>query len=243
MKEKRIMKTTPTSPKEEQHSSSNAPRFTPWYWRWNLERVFLGKFALALAGYLTLNPAANVALFAAVLFPIKRPWINRVRHLIAAVLGFLLIWSESYLPAFDVIAKNANNLAGFTPAYLRELAVGFINPTMLLWTFVGLVAWYFLRDWIRFSAITLMGLLVLLFPSITSLLPQGTTGDVTAPSQVSVATAEATRGALLPPQTQKADTTGINVWLNQFYASEKKRQANLPEGQLMWRSLVNSILS
>lgn len=232
MKEKRIMKTTPTSPKEEQHSSSNAPRFTPWpgVGIWNV--YFLGKFALALAGYLTLNPAANVALFAAVLFPIKRPWINRVRHLIAAVLGFLLIWSESYLPAFDVIAKNANNLAGFTPAYLRELTVGFINPTMLLWTFVGLVAWYFLRDWIRFSAITLMGLLVLIFPSITSLLPQGTTGDVTAPSQVSVATAEATRGALLPPQTQKADTTGINVWLNQFYASEKKRQANLPEGPI-----------
>ncbi len=195
---------------------------------WNV--YFLAKFALALAGYLTLNAAANAALFAAVVFPIRHRLLRRARAIAAAIVGFVLIWSESYLPAGDVIIKNFNNLAGFTPKYLSELAVGFINPMMLVWTFVGLVAWYFLRDWIRFSAITVAGLLVLIFPSLTALLPQGTVGNGNAPNAVAVSAVDATRGALMPAQTQKPDTDGINQWLNTFYAAEKTRRANLPQG-------------
>lgn len=195
---------------------------------WNV--YFLAKFALALAGYLTLNPAANAGLFAAVVFPIRHRWLNRLRQAAAAVLGFVLIWSESYLPAGDVIVKNFNNLAGFTPKYLSELALGFFNPMMILWTFIGLVAWYFLRDWIRFSTITVCGLLVLLFPNLSTLLPQGTVTAGGEPSQVAVSTADASRSALMPAQVQKPDTPGINSWMNAFYAAEKSRRASLPEG-------------
>lgn len=219
---------TETTPNKTSRDTSS--RFLP-RWEgagiWNL--YFLGKFALALAGYLTLNPAANAALFAAVVFPLRLRWLSRLRHLVAAVLGFLLLWSESYLPAGDVIMKNVDNLAGFSAAYLRELVVGFVNPMMILWGFVGFVAWYFLRDWIRFTTITLVGILVLIFPNIATLLPQGTVGGNTvAPNQVSVTAGAATQGALMPPQTEPADSDGMTRWLTAFHQAEKSRRASIP---------------
>ena len=222
-----------SAPKGQPNDSTKKGTSTPWpqglgLGAWNL--YFLGKFALAAAGYLTLNALWNALLFVGLIFPVRSRLVNRVRHVLGLVAAVALLWSESYLPAPDVIAKNAGNLAGFSAAYLRELIVGFVNPEMVLWGLVGAGLWYVLRDWFRFTTVTVIGLLVVAFPQLTSLLPSSsvnTTGNATS---VVASSALTTDGALSPAQTQKADTEGISAWVNAFYDYEKTRKATFPAG-------------
>lgn len=222
-----------SAPKGQPNDSTKKGTSTPWpqglgLGAWNL--YFLGKFALAAAGYLTLNALWNALLFVGLIFPVRSRLVNRVRHAIGLIAAVALLWSESYLPAPDVIAKNAGNLAGFSAAYLRELIVGFVNPEMVLWGLVGAGLWYVLRDWFRFTTVTVIGLLVVAFPQLTSLLPSSsvnTTGNTTAVVATNTVT---TDGVLSPAQTQKADTEGISAWVNAFYDYEKTRKATFPAG-------------
>ena len=200
---------------------------------------FLLKFALAYLGYLNLHVAANALLFVFVLIPIGLPFLRRVRKVIAWGCAFTLIWSESWLPGPDVILQNARNLSDFSAAYLWELVSTSINFEMLVWFAVAFVSWLFLRHWIRFSTLTVFGLVIAAFPQI---LQWGTSSDksteVSSSAEnikISVAqpvtsTVAQNASALQPPQPSTGNASDINSWLEQFFAYEKGRKVNFPPG-------------
>lgn len=198
---------------------------------------FLLKFALAYLGYLNLYVPANALLFAAVLVPIGTPCLRRIRKVAAWGCALALLWSESWLPGPDVIIQNSRNLADFSAAYLWELVTTSINYEMLAWLAAALVSWFFLRHWIRFSTLTVIGLVIAAFPQV---LQWGGTSEKTAEVSTAAQTVRTTEeanvvtavakntSALQPTQPATGGAKDVEGWLEQFFAYEKERRVNFP---------------
>ena len=210
---------------------------------WNL--YFLGKIALAYFGYLVLSPELNALLFGVVLIPIQSKIVRRLRDAAALIAGFALLWHESWLPGPEVIAANASNLAAFTPAYLLELAESFVNTQMIAWGLAGFTLWLLLKNWVRFTTLSALGLLFTAFPGLLAFVVQPFTSpsvqESSAESSIRTAVNEVPAGQsqtaaaektkqLQPPQTEAASDNAINTWLEAFYQSESQRHASLPSG-------------
>lgn len=198
---------------------------------------FLAKFALAYFGYLTLDPALNALLFAVVLFPIGTKWLEALRDTAAAVAAFALLWSESWLPGPETIRQNTANLQDFSSDFLLDFLQTAVNPTMAAWFVVGLVAWLFLRHWIRFSTLTAIGLVVAACPQVvTWVMPTDVTPTVETATggtaAAGAATVRAEEEKLLPVQPAAGKADDIDGWLQTFFDYEAKRRISLPNGMM-----------
>ena len=194
---------------------------------WNL--YFLCVCALHAFDYIFINLLANLLLLIWVTLPVPNAILNVLRQVIALAAGVSLLWSESWLPGPDVLIENIENLTHFTPAYLAELATDFVNPVMVLAVLVVLGVWLALKDWIRFTAISVTGLLISAFPGIVAPLvgPQASTSASSPSAPVSVQTAanaHAYPASPLPLQTDPADEEHLTAWLQSFFESEGKRR-------------------
>ena len=108
---------------------------------WNV--YFICKFALAYFGYLTLNPLANAVLLAFLLLPFDRKVVRILQTVVGLIAGFVLIYSESWLPGLDSITSNTQNIAGFSFNYIMQLAIDFVNLKMVAWGLLILFAYFF----------------------------------------------------------------------------------------------------
>lgn len=196
---------------------------------------FLAKFALAYFDYLVLNAAANALLFAVVVFPVRNRWLLRLRDVAAGVAAFALLWHESWLPGPEVIAQNAGNLADFTPAFLWDVVRTSVNPELVAWTLTGFVAWYFLRHWVRFSTLTVIGLIVVAFPQMANRLlsnPTPVPTETTANAELSRPAEQAVLRGPSPAQPAGGTADDVSAWLERFFAYEADRQISLPTGPI-----------
>lgn len=194
---------------------------------WNL--YFLAVCALDALDYLEIKPLENALLLLWVMVPLTPPILKGLRTFVAVIAGTALLWSESWLPGPDAILQNLDNLKHFTPAYLAELALDFVNPTMLIVALLGLLLWVALREWVRFTTLSILALVVTAYPglvaSIVNLYQNSPTVTVrttivqaTAPStQVDTATPQ-------PPQKEVASEAVLNAWYQRFLETEAKRQ-------------------
>ena len=213
--------------------SPDAPLETVWKGAGWFNVYFLAKFALAHFGYLNLEPAYNALLFAAVVFPIGTRALDLLRKAAGALAAAALLWHESWLPGPEAIRANAHNLTDFSASFLFDFVVNAVNPVIVAWLAAGIVAWLFLRRWIRFSTLTVIGLVVTAFPQlVTWALP----GEKEAPAQEVAAAAEtaalpqseAPAGPLRPPQPANGTGDDIDRWLTAFLTAEENRVASLP---------------
>ena len=146
--------------------SPNTPLETVWKGAGWFNAYFLTKFALAHFGYLNLEPAYNALLFAAVVLPIGTRALDIARNLAGALAAAALLWHESWLPGPEAIRTNAHNLTNFSSSFLFNFIVDAVNPVLVAWLAAGIVAWLFLRRWMRFSTLTVIGLVVTAFPQL-----------------------------------------------------------------------------
>lgn len=213
--------------------SQDAPLETVWKGAGWFNVYFLAKFALAYFGYLNLEPAYNALLFAAVVLPIGTRALDLLRNLAGALAAVALLWHESWLPGPEAIRANAHNLADFSASFLIDFVVNAVNPVIVAWFAAGIVAWLFLRRWIRFSTLTVIGLIVTAFPQlVTWALPE----DPKAPeAAVAVAAEKAAvpendtaAGPLQPPQPANGTGDDIDRWLTAFLTEEENRVVSLP---------------
>ena len=213
--------------------SPDAPLETVWKGAGWFNVYFLAKFALAHFGYLNLEPAYNALLFAAVVFPIGTRALDLLRNAAGALAAAALLWHESWLPGPEAIRANAHNLTDFSASFLFDFVVNAVNPVIIAWLAAGIVAWLFLRRWIRFSTLTVIGLVVTAFPQlVTWALP----GEKEAPAQEVAAAAEtaalpqseAPAGPLRPPQPANGTGDDIDRWLTAFLTEEENRVVSLP---------------
>ena len=202
---------------------------------WNL--YFLAKFALVWGGYIEWKPIENAALFGLILLPLRSKLARSLRAAAVAVAAFCLIWSESWLPGPEAIQRNLGNLANFSPEYLLELIGASINIHMLEAAFAVFVIWMLLRGWIRFTVLTIAGLVFFSIPSWKSFVHQEPiTREAGTEARLAQKRGEETAvlpsletDGLLPKQTEAADDKGINRWLDRFYAAERERRASIPD--------------
>ena len=213
--------------------SQDAPLETVWKGAGWFNVYFLAKFALAYFGYLNLEPAYNALLFAAVVLPIGTRALDLLRNLAGALAAVALLWHESWLPGPEAIRANAHNLADFSASFLIDFVVNAVNPVIVAWFAAGIVAWLFLRRWIRFSTLTVIGLIVTAFPQlVTWALPEEPKAPeaavAVAAEKAAVPENETAAGPLQPPQPANGTGDDIDRWLTAFLTEEENRVVSLP---------------
>lgn len=213
--------------------SPNTPLETVWKGAGWFNAYFLTKFALAHFGYLNLEPAYNALLFAAVVLPIGTRALDIARNLAGALAAAALLWHESWLPGPEAIRANAHNLTNFSSSFLFNFIVDAVNPVLVAWLAAGIVAWLFLRRWMRFSTLTVIGLVVTAFPQ---LVPWATPSEKEAsareiaavPESAPAVRSETAASPLRPPQPANGTGEDVERWLTAFFSEEVNRVANLP---------------
>ena len=213
--------------------SQDAPLETVWKGAGWFNVYFLAKFALAYFGYLNLELAYNALLFAAVVLPIGTRALDLLRNLAGALAAVALLWHESWLPGPEAIRANAHNLADFSASFLIDFVVNAVNPVIVAWFAAGIVAWLFLRRWIRFSTLTVIGLIVTAFPQlVTWALPEDPKAPeaavAVAAEKAAVPENETAAGPLQPPQPANGTGDDIDRWLTAFLTEEENRVVSLP---------------
>lgn len=213
--------------------SQDAPLETVWKGAGWFNVYFLAKFALAYFGYLNLEPAYNALLFAAVVLPIGTRALDLLRNLAGALAAVALLWHESWLPGPEAIRANAHYLADFSASFLIDFVVNAVNPVIVAWFAAGIVAWLFLRRWIRFSTLTVIGLIVTAFPQlVTWALPEEPKAPeaavAVAAEKAAVPENETAAGPLQPPQPANGTGDDIDRWLTAFLTEEENRVVSLP---------------
>ena len=111
---------------------------------------FIFKFALVYLGYLNLNVLGNALLLLVLLLPLPSKGLRFVKTFGAVVAAVVLIYSESWLPGPASIMSNADNIAGFSLSYMAELAMDFINWTMVGWLVALVIVYDTGRHFVRF---------------------------------------------------------------------------------------------
>ena len=213
--------------------SQDAPLETVWKGAGWFNVYFLAKFALAYFGYLNLELAYNALLFAAVVLPIGTRALDLLRNLAGALAAVALLWHESWLPGPEAIRANAHNLADFSASFLIDFVINAVNPVIVAWFAAGIVAWLFLRRWIRFSTLTVIGLIVTAFPQlVTWALPEEPKAPeaavAVAAEKAAVPENETAAGPLQPPQPANGTGDDIDRWLTAFLTEEENRVVSLP---------------
>jgi cellulose synthase operon protein YhjU len=126
---------------------------------WNL--YFLAKFALLYYGAIDFDFLTNTAFAALLAIHFKHTRIEKLKHGAAAVIAVTLLYKDSWLPPINRLTKQAGNVQDFSFSYFFELMGRVINTDMLLGLFIiGVLFWYS-SQWIRFTTVTVIGLLVI----------------------------------------------------------------------------------
>ena len=130
----------------------------PFGWRsvsdrlgwWNF--YFIAKLALFALGLVGLHLVANLA-FAAALFALATPRARRFRPWIGVPVAIALLYYDSWLPGFSRVVSQAGLVAGFSGAYLMELAARFVNVKVLAVLAVAFAAWFAAARFVRLDVV------------------------------------------------------------------------------------------
>ncbi len=136
--------------------SSAAPPSSPFAWHglgnWNL--YFLAKLLLYAGNYLQPSLLWNFVFIAFLVVPAPWSWLNRLRHLAGIPIAIALLYHESWFPPFRRLLASPE-LLDFSPIYFLELAARLIHWEWIGAAFFLIVAYRFLSQWLRFTAITM----------------------------------------------------------------------------------------
>jgi cellulose synthase operon protein YhjU len=126
---------------------------------WNL--YFLAKFALFYYGAIDFNVLTNAALAALLAIKFKKAIIEKAKHVFGGFLAIIILYQDSWLPPLNRLTKQAGNVQDFSFGYFIELLARVISVDMLLALFVITVCFWYTSQWLRFTTITIVGLLII----------------------------------------------------------------------------------
>lgn len=122
---------------------------------WNL--YFLIKFALYAYGEISFHFIENLAFFAFLILSFNKTWLQRVKHLLAAVFAVTLLYYDSWLPPLSRLTKQAGNVQDFSLNYFFEISARVVSVDLLLSIFIVCVLYRYSYKWIRYTSISLLG--------------------------------------------------------------------------------------
>ncbi|CAI8764876.1 cellulose biosynthesis protein BcsG [Pseudomonas sp. IT-P218] len=185
-----------------------------WTWPglglWNL--YFLIKLALFWGGYLNLQILPNLVFAAVLLVPLRNRYLALLRTLIALPLGVALFYQDTWLPPFSRLLDQPGVL-NFSADYLLDLAGRFIDLNLCGALLVLVVAYFFVRQWLRLTTLTLAGFAWL-----------GGAGLMAMHAQVPQSTTQAPVSGGAPIVSAEPDSATLDAYLQNFYSTEAGRQ-------------------
>jgi len=185
-----------------------------WTWPglglWNL--YFLIKLAMFWGGYLNLQILPNLVFAAVLLVPLRNRYLALLRTLIAIPPAVALFYQDTWLPPFSRLLDQPGVL-NFSGDYLLDLAGRFIDPNLCGALLLLVVAYFFVRQWLRLTTLTLAGFAWLGGAGLMAM---------HAPVQQSTTQAPSTGGA--PIVSAEPDNATLDTYLQNFYNTEAGRQ-------------------
>ncbi|WP_338577483.1 cellulose biosynthesis protein BcsG [Erwinia sp. E_sp_W01_1] len=218
-----------------QKHPSSPPALSLWRGLGGWNFYFLIKFALLWFGYLNFHALTNLVFLAWLLIPLPSEPLHRLRNWVSIPIGIGLFWHDTWLPGPETIMSQGGQLAGFSGAYLLDLANRFINWQMVGTAFVMLVLYLFIAQWIRITVLVSAMLLWINVVNIAgpsfALLPSKEAAPPVALNTAPQSDAAATRAAAASGLDESAPPTSANLtaYLNKFYESEKQRVTHFPD--------------
>ncbi len=198
---------------------------------WNV--YFIAKFILHAKGFITMAPLYNAILIAVLLLlPRLKDRLQRPTRWLCVLAAAGLIYSESWLPGIESLWTNAANIAGFSINYLVQLALDFINVSMILGFVLLVLVYELLKHYVRVSVITVTYFVVCIlmpFGPGDSSFEEAAVPGVTTRAITTEAKADP---AMIPQDATIANNETIQSWYTAFLEYEKERKAVLPNGIL-----------
>jgi cellulose synthase operon protein YhjU len=185
-----------------------------WTWPglglWNL--YFLIKLALLWGGYLNLQILPNLVFAAVLLVPLRNRYLALLRTFIAIPLGVALFYQDTWLPPFSRLLDQPGVL-NFTGDYLLDLAGRFIDLNLCGALLLLVVAYFFVRQWLRLTTLTLAGFAWL-----------GGAGLMAMHGPVQQSNTQAPVAGGTPIVSAEPDSATLDAYLQNFYSTEAGRQ-------------------
>lgn len=225
------------------NTTNNTAAFNEWQGLgiWNF--YFLIKFSALWYGYLNFHPFDNLIFLAFLLVPIPNQWLQRIRQWLSYPIGLALFYHDTWLPNIDSILNQGAGIFGFSPSYILELLLRFINFNMLGFAFILFVAYLFVSQWIRLSSITIMTLTwlnLLTIPGVSAFFAPrppdapppstGTTSQTTTQKASADTTVAASASAPNSPSSMANPPTNenLNAYIQDFYQKQKTLHTTFP---------------
>ena len=127
---------------------------------WNL--YFVAKLALFVLGLIGFHPVENLV-FAVVLGAMAAPRFRQFRAWLGVPVAIALLYYDSYLPGLARVISQAGLVAGFSGAYLVELAGRFVSVKALAVLVGAAVACIAISRFVRLDVFVVIAMLVLPF--------------------------------------------------------------------------------
>lgn len=128
---------------------------------WNI--YFLLKFALYFQDIIDLHPIENLAFVAFLVLPFSSSLAVKLKHIAAVPMASLLLHYDSWLPPLNRLFADGSQLQNFNLVYLMELLGRFIDWQIVASGLILIVGFLFFIQWIRFTTVTIIGFLYILF--------------------------------------------------------------------------------
>ncbi|MDU0112851.1 cellulose biosynthesis protein BcsG [Psychrosphaera aquimarina] len=120
---------------------------------WNL--YFLLKLYLFATHSINFHFLENIAFLLFIIAPFQTHFLYKLRQVVVIPMGISLLYYDSWLPSFDKLIIQIKNLASFDISYLFELSTRFFNFELVSAFFVVVVCYYYFKNWIKFTSITI----------------------------------------------------------------------------------------
>jgi len=151
---------------------------------WNA--YFIGKLVLLAFGLIGLHLVPNLLLLA-LLFAMGDPRARRFRPWIGVPLAIALLYYDSWLPGFSRVVSQAGLVAGFSGAYLAELAGRFVNWTVIAAVVAAIAAYFAIVRFARvrmdvFVAVGVVAMALLVAPPAAPLAASAAAATGVAPA-------------------------------------------------------------
>ncbi|MBL1379049.1 cellulose biosynthesis protein BcsG [Zobellella sp. CGMCC 1.18722] len=174
---------------------------------------FLLKLALFWLGYLNLQPLPNLVFAAVLLFPLGPRSLRILRNLLAIPVAAALLYQDTWFPPFTRLL-NQPGVLDFSGLYLLELLERFINWQLCGLLLLIVVAYIYLRQWLRLTTFSLLGLAWLGIQPVL---------EMAQPVAVAQVRTEAPAPAPSAQANAEPDSSMLDGYLQDFYGRESER--------------------
>ncbi len=151
---------------------------------WSL--YFVAKLALFAMGLIGLHLVENLV-FVVLLAALSTPRLRRWRPWVGVPIALALLYYDSWLPGLSRVVSQAGLVAGFSGAYLAELAGRFVNPVALAVTAVAVAVAFAALRFVRIDALVVVAMVAMALamspPGKAPAAPVAASGTAAKPSE------------------------------------------------------------